>query len=199
MRYNSTLFVEELQKILSQPLSPEDHSYLDLSAAKEVSLDMLADVPPADPLTEAVGLILDSMNHGPFELTRLGINELLKSYLSRVSKENERSCTRSYLDCIYQLYLFALLERYPYTDLFWEYLSLCFDTVSRHLVEHKLLVSCQVFLSKVTLMGKWAAQKNLHTNLIQHFLHNMEIWAREEGYLELADSAKNHRFNLETV
>jgi hypothetical protein len=46
-------------------------------------------------------------------------------------------------------------------------------------------------------MGKSAAQKGLHTSSIQHFLHNLEIRAREEGFTELADSAKNHRFNLE--
>lgn len=196
-------FVAKLQSILAEPLCLEGNPrYIDLSRDNQVDDDglhsSLAELPPSDPLIKALTVILQSMERGPFDLTRLGINELLKSYLFRVDETNQENCTHCYLNCIYQLYLFGLLENYPYTDLFWEFLSLCFDTVSKYLIEHKLDRGCQVFLNKVSTMGKWAAQKGLHTSSIQHFLHNMEIWAREEGFSELADSAKNHRFNLET-
>lgn len=203
MNYDTTNFVQELQKILSEPLCLEGNpDYLDLSIHKDITDQKLepatAEFPPSDPLIKALGMTLHTMERGPFELTRLGINELLKSYLYQVNKDNEDSCTKCYLNCIYQIYLYGILESYPYRDLFWEYLSLCFDTISKYLIEQKLIMACQVFLNKISAMGKWAAQKGLHTSSIQHFLHNMEIWAREEGFDELADSAKNHRFNLET-
>lgn len=203
LQYTTTLFVEELQKILDQPLCLEqEQSYLDLSLTRDILPELFQEqekLPPADPLVQALAIILRTMESGPFEFTKLGINELLKSYLRRVKQENEEACTRCYLNCVYQLYLYGLLERYPYTDLFWEYLSLCFDTVSKYLIENKLVAGCQVFLNKVAIMGKWAAQKNLHTSSIQNFLHNMEIWARAEGFYELADNAKNNRFNLEAL
>jgi len=202
LEYDTALYVEKLQKFLDQPLCLDNPRYLDLSVTKEVNKEVLQNAakqrPLSDPLIRALGLILETMTKGPFELTRLGVNELLKSYLVRVQKENETACTRCYLDCICQLYLYSLLEHYPYTDLFWECLSQYFDTVSRYLIENKLTDSCEVFLKKVSAMGKCAAQKGLHTSSVQHFLHNMEVWAREEGFPELADIARNHRFNLET-
>lgn len=202
MEYDTALFVWKLQEILDQPLCLDNPRYLDLSVTKEATKELLqnaANQPPlSDPLIRVLGLILETMTKGPFELTRLGVNELLKSYLSRVQKENEAPCTRCYLDCIYQLYLYSLLEHYPYPDLFWESLSRYFDAVSRYLIENKLADSCEIFLKKVSAMGKFAALKGLPTSSLQHFLHNIEIWAREEGFPELADSARNHRFNLET-
>lgn len=203
MRFDTAEYVRELKSILSEPLFLEESpGYLDLSGAKSLDREILtsssAQLPDSDPLTKALGLILTTMEKGPFKLTCLGINELLKAYLIQVSQENEEACTKCFLDCIYEIYLFGLLDTYPYTDLFWEYLSLCFDTVSKYLIDRKFIVGCQVFLIKVSTMGKWAAQKGLHTSSIQHFLHNMEDWARKEGFSELADSAQNHRFNLET-
>lgn len=203
MSFDTADFVRELKTVLAKPLCLEGNpEYLDLSLAKSMDKESLtsssSQLPVSDPLTKALGLILTTMEKGPFKLTCLGINELLKAYLIQVNQENEESSTRCFLDCIYEIYLYALLDTYPYTDLFWEYLSLCFDTISKYLIDRKLIIGCQVFLNKVSIMGKWAAQKGLHTSSIQYFLHNMEDWAREEGFSELADSAQNHRFNLET-
>lgn len=204
MTHNTVNFVENLQEILANPLClRENSSYLDLSCCKDIKEDELYEqariLPKHDPLTEAIALILETMEKGPFELTRLGINELLKSYLIQVQPDNEELCTECYLNCIYQTYLFSLLDIYPYTDLFWEHLSTCFDTISKYLIMNKLNKGCQVFLNKISIMGKLSAQKGLHTSSIQHFLHNMEIWAREEGFSDLADNAKNNRFNLEVL
>ena len=202
MDWDTALYVEKLREILEQPLGLDNPLYLDLSAAGEITKDALlkaAQEPPRpDPLIRALGLILETMREGPFELTRLGVNELLKSYLLRIAKENEAACTRCYLDCIYQLYLNSLLPQYPYAALFWESLSRCLDTVGRYLIAHNLACSLEFYLKKVAVMGKHAALKGLHTSSIQHLLHNIETWARREGFPELADSARNQRFNLET-
>lgn len=203
MKLDTCSFVKELQSVLSQPLCLEGNpTYLDISITKEITDEDLnkskENCPITDPLTTALSMVLDTMRWGPFQYTSLGINELLKSYLLQIQDNNQEDCTKCYMSCIYQIYLAGILKEYPYTDLFWEHLSQCFDTVSKYLIQHKLNKGCQVFLNKVSKMGKRAAQKGLHTSSIQHFLHNMEIWAREEGFIELADSAKNHRFNLET-
>lgn len=196
-------FVAEIRSILAQyTFSEEQGDYLEISAVTDFngwkipqSLDQL---PPPDPLVDALALILDSMRQGPFELTRYGVNELLLSYLSQVNEENQEACTKKYLQCIYQIFLCMNSQDYPFQDLLWEYLSQCFNAISKYLLEHRLADGCQAFLTKVATMGKSAAAQGLHTSSIQHFLHNLEMRAREEGFDELADSAKNYRFNLET-
>lgn len=204
MQKTTTQFIKELKSIMTQPLClSKPPVYLDIAYDKKVSSEMLYSdeyfLPPNDPLIQIQAVILQTMQSGPFEFTRLGINELLKSYLKCVNKENEEPCTRCYFEGIYQLYLFGLLESYPYTELFWEYLNQCFDSVSDFLIKHMLVYACQEFLSKVSLMGKKAAQKNLPTGSLQHSFHKIEIWARTNGFLDLADNAKNYRFNLEII
>ncbi|MDD2402159.1 MAG: hypothetical protein PHI90_10800 [Clostridia bacterium] len=201
--YDSFLFVKKLQEILSQPPCFENNtSYLDLGQVSSIDDTKLettfGHIPPSDPLTKALGYILQSMRRKPFTLTKLGINELLKSYLYHINTDNQKVFTTCYLGCIEQIFLSCLSKNYPFTNLLWEYLSRCFNTVSEYLVAHKLEQGCQVFLDKVSCISKTAAQEGLHTSLIQYFLHNLEIWAREEGYIELADNAKNYRFNIET-
>lgn len=203
MYYNPASFVARLQKILAEPMGLEEAGvYLDISTTSQIDRDVLQTsaqgLPPSQPLIQVLAIILLTMARGPFDLTRLGINELLKSYLQQVNIENQEFYTQAYIDCIYQIYLFNLAGDYPFKDLLWEYLSKCFITVGRFLVEQGLVEGCQIFLNRVSTMGKSAAQKGLHTSSIQSFLHNLEVRAREEGFDELADSAKNHRFNLET-
>lgn len=195
--------VAEIQNNLVQyTFSQEQEGYLDISSINKVNEQTLRGamnkLPPPDPLINALALILTTMQGGPFDFTRLSINELLKSYLYQVTTENQEACTQKYLNCVYEIYLCMIAQGYPFQELLWEYLSQCFNTISKYLIEHRLAEGCQVFLNKVATMGKSAAGQGLHTSSIQHFLHNLEVRAREEGFMELADSARNHRFNLET-
>jgi len=196
-------YIGEIQRILAPyTFTTEQDGYLDISQINTVNEQTLQEainqLPPADPLVNVLSMIRSAMLGSPFALTRFGINELLKSYLNQINKENQEACTQKYLDIVFEIYLCMIAPGYPFQELLWEYLSQCFNTISKYLIEHCLVDGCQVFLNKVATMGKSAAGHGLHTSSIQHFLHNLEIRAREEGFLELADSAKNHRFNLET-
>lgn len=204
MLKTTTQFIKELKAIMTQPLClSKSPAYLDIAFDKNISSEMLYSdecfLPPNDPLIQIQAVILQTMQSGPFEYTRLGINELLKSYLKCVNKENAEPCTRCYFEGLYQLYLFSLLESYPYTELFWEYFNQCFDSVGNYLIKNMLVFACEEFLHKVSLMGTKAAQKNLPTGSLQHTFHKIEIWARTNGFFELADKAKNYRFNLEII
>jgi hypothetical protein len=64
-------------------------------------------------------------------------------------------------------------------------------------LEKGYLKGCEIFLQQIAAMGKTAAQRGLHTSSIQHFLHTLELRAKELNCDELAAAAKNHRFNLE--
>jgi len=194
--------VSEIQENLAQyTFTQEQEGYLDISLINRVNESTLQEakhkLPPSDPLVNTLALILATMQGGPFDFTRLSINEFLKSYLCQINEENQEACTQKYLNCVYEIYL-TMLKGYPFQELLWEYLSQCFNTISKYLIEQRLAEGCQVFLNKVATMGKSAAGQGLHTSSIQHFLHNLEVRAREEDFVELADSARNHRFNLET-
>ncbi len=206
MYYDTAVFVQNIRQALSPLVFPspaQADPYMDLAKVKVIEefdpQEACRQAPSSDPLVQALGLVLETMEKGPFNMTRLGMNELFKKYLFLITEENEEECTQRFFDCFYQLFLSSLLESYPFTGLFWEYLCLTLATVSEYLIEKRLITAGQIFLKTVFVMGRCATQNCLPTCTIQHLMHNMEIWAREEGYLEFADCAKNHRFNLECL
>ena len=196
-------FVKNLQGLLKNPINfIEDSHYLDLSITKSLCREKLIErkdlFPSHSPLSEAVCLIIHSMQGCNLSKTKMGINELLKVYLFNITNDNQEECTEVFLGFIYEIYLYSLKDDYPYTDLLWGYLSKCFFPIAMFLIEEGYVEGCKIFLSNVATMGKIAAQKGLHTSNIQEFLHTLELRAHELGYEELGGVAKNHRFNLET-
>jgi len=201
-------FAKSIQELLALPLDiKKESNYLDLSQNtlsqntpidKNTLLEKIKTLPEENPLAEAVFLVIQTMEQNHLTKAKIGINEIFKAYLRNIDQENQKECTEIFTDYFFEIYLYSLQKCFPYTDLFWSYLSSCFHTVSQYLVETGCIEGCEVFLQKIAAMGKTAAQKGLHTSNIQHLLHTLELRARELGYDELANTAKNHRFNLET-
>jgi hypothetical protein len=195
-------FASAIQELLSRPFSLEkDGEYLDLAQISSINKELLlkkVNIPPQpNPIAEAVSLVIETMKGCHLTRTKIGINEILKTYLLIINHENEKECTELFSGYLYEIYLYSLQKNYPYTDLLWNYLSNCFHVVSLYLVEAGYVEGCKIFLQQIATMGKMAAQKGLHTSSIQHFLHTLELKAQELGFTEFAAVAKNHRFNLE--
>jgi len=195
-------FCKIIREILAKPLClPKSGRYLDLAKFSDLNVinpeEREIDWPDQNPIAEATHLIIETMIGCNLTLTKMGINELLKAYLRFINSENEKDCTELFSDYIYEIYLYGLKTDYPYTDLLWNYLSNCFHVVSQYLLEKGYTEGCRIFLQQIAAMGKAAAQKGLHTSTIQHFLHTLELRAKELNQSELAAAAKNHRFILE--
>lgn len=195
-------FTRNIQETLAKPLClPKTNKYLDLALVtnfNEINLEEgNNNQPDEDPIAEATHIIIETMKNCNFTLTKIGVNEFLKAYLRLICSETEKECTELFSDYLMEIYLYSLQRDYPYTDLLWNYLSNSFHVVSQYLLEKGYIEGCQIFLQQIANMGKAAAQKGLHTSTIQHFLHTLELRAKELDCPELAAAAKNHRFNLE--
>lgn len=201
---NCQEFTINLQKILAKPIpTVKECPYIDLANIpnpldKNKLLQGINQVPPANPLDEAFCYVLSALRFGYLDLVKIGTNEMLKAFLIQINEENQEPLTKVIMSKIQQLFLYSYQNAFPYNDLLWEYLSLCFDTVCFYLVEMGMERGCEIFLNTVASLGKLAAQKGLHTSSLQHFLHNLEVRAREQNLNDLAHIAKNHRFNIET-
>ncbi|SMB80099.1 hypothetical protein SAMN00017405_0836 [Desulfonispora thiosulfatigenes DSM 11270] len=200
--YDLNKFYENLTTILSRPIDFTcENVYLDLATFTNYKVNLILEkinIPPLEnPLIDATFLIVNSMKSCHLTQTKLGINELLKSFLLHITPDNQEKCAECYSDFLYEIFLNSLQDTYPYTDLLWTYFGDCFHTVALILVENGYIEGSDIFLKKIALMGKIAAQKGLHTSNIQHFLHTLEVRAYELKFDDLANSAKNYRFNLE--
>ncbi|MFZ5944322.1 MAG: hypothetical protein ACOYVD_09445 [Bacillota bacterium] len=195
-------FASNIKELLSQTFNfNKETKYLDLAEVTTLDKELLLKLdkisPEQHPVAEAKFLIIKTMKDCNLTQTKIGINELLKAFLKTIEKDNEKICTETFTECIFEIYLYSLQKDYPFTDLVWSYLSNCFHVVSQFLVEEGYVAGCEIFLQHIAAMGKTAAQKGLHTSSIQHFLHTLEMRAQELELPELAAVAKNHRFNLE--
>lgn len=196
-------FIKTIQEYFQSPIQvTEQCAYLDLSINKKITKELLLEkkdiYPDQNPIADGVCLIIKTMRDCHLSQTKLGINELLKAYLLNIDEDNQERCTEIFLDYLNEIYLYSLKDSFPYTDLLWGYLSQCFFPIAMFLLEEGYVLGCQIFLLKVTAMGKIAAQKGLHTSSIQEFLHTLELRAQELGHDDFKAIAKNHRFNLET-
>lgn len=200
---NLNQFHKNITTILARPINfTLKDAYLDLADLSDYKTALHKeeiDTAPLDnPLIDATSLIVKSMKSCHLTHTKLGINELLKSFLCNIDSDNQEKCAEMYSDFLYELFLYCIQDVFPYTDLLWNYLGNCFHTVSLILVEKGYVNACDILLKKISIMGKVAAQKGLHTSNIQHFLYTLEVRASELNYTDIASLAENYRFNLES-
>lgn len=196
-------FVRQLKSILSElpPVTTlQQADYLDLgnldnprSLAQKLSSEEL----PYNPLAEALDIILLKVHFCQVDKVKLGINELLKSYLQKVNDQEEKIVTHLYLSQLDLVFRRCLAGDFPYDQEIWDYLGSCLNTTGLHLISLGFETATRQLLEVFFHLGKLAAQKGLQTSTTQGHLRVLEAGAVSQGYPDLAASAKNFRFNLE--
>lgn len=151
-----------------------------------------------EPLSEAFCLIINELNKNNIDKAKMGINELLKFYLRKVKKDNQGRCTHLFMTRIKYIFLYSLLDSFPFTELLWQYMCKCIQPVGFYLLEKQLNEACLVYSDYIFIIGKAAARKGLPTDKLQHFLRMTEVKALEAGLDKLAGHVKNHRHNIES-
>ena len=194
-------FVEELRYHLNLVKTPfVNKGYLDLSLSTTITEELLQtdDNFSYNPLAEAYQVIVSALNQRNLDKVKLGVNEILKTYLKIISPDNQETITHEFMDRIKWIFRFSLLQSFPYSNFLWLYICRCLQSVATYLLERAYTTACKVFLEYIAEMGKTAAKEGLRTDILQHFLVMFEISASEKGLEDLAGEAKNHRHNLET-
>jgi len=193
-------FIKKLQEILAIPVDKvQEQTYLNLKEIEGLSSEDLfreKDLPPNDPIELAFEMLLGEVQLEHLDKVMLGLNEFLKSYLRNLNDQNQEDLTHRY--CKRLVYLFRRsLNTFCYSEEVWDFLSCCFKTVSIYLLQQGLYGACELFWNYASQMGKLAAKHNLHTDSLQRSLRIFEVFAEENGCLDLASHAKNLRHNLE--
>ncbi|WP_028306903.1 hypothetical protein [Desulfitibacter alkalitolerans] len=174
--------------------------YLDLAEHYRILDEHLQTVDKLsfDPLSEAFCLIINELNRNKLDKGKMGINELLKFYLRKVQKDNQVGCTHLFMTRIKYIFLYSLLDSFPFTELLWRYMCKCIQPVGFYLLEKQLNEACLIYSDYISIIGKTAARHGLPTDKLQHFLRMTEVKALEVGLDKLAGHVKNHRHNIES-
>lgn len=193
-------YVRELKMHLEKVSIPEENdNYLDLAAVTNPDKNALQNdyLLPERPLSQAFELILDELNARNLDKVKLGINELLKTYIKIVSEKGQEEETHAFLTRIKLIFRYSLLPSFPYANHLWHYICLCLQNTAFILLKDNKHKACKILLDYVATMGKSAAKEGLRTDILQYFLVMFELKARDNGLEELMGEAKNHRHNLE--
>lgn len=198
-------FVRKLRRIFEKydNRCEVKNEYLDLGLANECSREQIqasfSTVPNENPLSDAFFEIVTAMKNHQVALARVGINELLLSYLLRESQEDAPGgpAGETHLDYLLLLVLFITQEGFPYEHYFFSYLLKCYQPVCSFLLSECNEKQIETFMEHITSTGKIAAKKHLDTCSIHHLLRNIENHALGKDLKALASKAKDSRQTLE--
>jgi len=152
---------------------------------------------PEDPLSAVTEVILEQIRYARLDKVKLGINELLKSYVLAVNETCDERFTDHYLRQVLLIFKRCLMQDFPYPDEVWNYLGTCLQTVALYLMDRSFFKAAGLVVEYLAHMGKTAARRGLPTASTQSCLRTLENRANELGHAALAAKAKNVRFNLE--
>ncbi|MDD2422080.1 MAG: hypothetical protein PHC60_07500 [Heliobacteriaceae bacterium] len=181
-------------------------AYVDLSRGPVTPAELAAwetDYPPFDGLTAAFELLLAAL--AAHQLTRvcLGINELLKHYLSTLFQAgppaDPEKHTHYYLHPLRQVFEYGRSPGFPFPDSLWAHLSACLTATGLTLVQENQWPALKVLLPEIADLGRQAARDGLPTAHLQHFFRRLEDSCQSQGKEAKSVSrlARNLRFNLE--
>lgn len=198
-------FVCKLRRIFERIDDPGEveNEYLDLGLVNECSRELIQEsfsaFPNENPLSDAFFEIVTAMKNHQVALAKLGINELLLSYLLRETKENAPGSPsgETHLDYLLLIVLFITQESFPYEHCFFSYLLKCYQPVCSFLLSECNEKQIEAFMEHITSIGKIAAKKQLDTCSIHHLLRNIENHALGKNLKALASKAKDSRHTLE--
>lgn len=190
-------FLEEIRKHLSLDNMPLNDSadYVDLAEInfdKEPNIHMLG-FPEPNPVISVFEMVIEQISLNRVDRVQLGINELLKYYLTNFQKVK---CQ----EIMYRVELIferCLQPDFPYTDKLWKFINKSLQNFCLYLMRLQKYESAKVSLETLAHLGKKAAQEGLPTAVTQSALRMVEINAQQLNQEALAAKAKNYRFNLE--
>lgn len=199
-------FVQRVKSILAYTdigLLKEDAHYLDLA---NTDMEKIADInsfianeaTPVNPLAEVFAITLQQIELGQVDKVKLAINELLKDYLIKLASDNQTLITELYMYRLKQIFKRCMQTDFPFHDEIWDYIGSCIKSVGLYLFEVDYHIAIKLLLETLFHMGRNAAQKGLPTSGTQACLRAIENKAIAKGRSDIALTAKNVRFNMET-
>lgn len=198
---NMESYLTRLREALARGCVGSATKYLDLSIGSTVSpaeLSASATALPADNLAEFQELLMNQIARYNIDKIKVGINELLKHLLTVIVPELEQTLAQH---CLYRLRLIfkrCLLADFPYPEDIWNYICECLQTSGIFLMDNGFFTAAREVIDSLAAMGRIAALKGLPTATTQSALRILENRALEKNEKQLASTAKNARFNLET-
>lgn len=194
-------FALQLQQVLNEPwdfTNPENYIHLDqVGEVTRDSLNQDTGLPGVDPLVDAFNLIMEQAQNLYAENIVLGINEIFKAYLTKISESNQKKISLRVMDCMKMLFQFIMGDSFPYTEKLWE--DMCFMTkpVGLFLIKEGYFEACSIFFESAAFLGKQASRKGLSTGILQHSFRIAELACRNSSCPDLVPTLQNLRRNLE--
>ncbi len=198
---NSQL-VEYLQKALADVPTylAAPSCYMDLANIKHLNSEKISlfhHKPLDNPLQLAFDAIIQAGQSYRLEHVKLGCNELLKAYVSQITKNNQTILTTAYTEKLDQLVIWCLDYQFIYHSHFWRYLIDCLRAVTHYLMEKEFFDACLIFIEHLGILGQGAVKHGLSTQRLQRLLRTLEVRAEELSWIQGSRQCRQQRYDIE--
>lgn len=200
---NMEAYLSRLRQELARGSDSNKTKYLDLADSSMVSpADLSASAShsalPPDNLAGFQEIIMNQIAGCNIDKIKVGVNELLKHLLTVIAAESEHTLAQHYLYRLRMIFKRCLLSDFPFPEDIWNYICKCLQTAGIFLIDNGFFAASREVIDSLAAMGRIAALKGLPTATTQSALRILENRALEKDEKQLASTAKNARFNLET-
>jgi hypothetical protein len=203
----TTQFAAKLRQILCR--APDylhsvqsDSAYVDLNRVRALtSADMayFSVLPEENPLNEAAYYIIKAAREDLLEHLNTGCNELLKSYLLQVNRENQELYTEAYCTQIQRIFIWCLDHPFIYLSHFWLYLIDCLHVTTHYILDQEYFQGALILINNLGLLGQGAVKHGLSTQRLQRLLRTLEVKSEEMGWIHGSRECRQQRHDIEVI
>ncbi|MHB9095526.1 MAG: hypothetical protein ACYC21_12730 [Eubacteriales bacterium] len=174
--------------------------YLDLAATENITspAELASLAQPPDQLSGFQEIIMGEVANCHLDKTKIGINELLKHLLVIINPDLEEFLAERYMYRLRMIFRRCLMPDFPFQEEIWNYICDCLRSTGSFLIRGGYFTAAREIIDSLAGMGRIAALKGLPTANTQASLRTLENKALQKNEKQLALTAKNARFNLET-
>jgi|GEM_PF-1463291 hypothetical protein len=200
----TTQLVAKLQQVLCRV--PEylacESVYVDLSQLRNLTSVDMADfsaTPKDNPFGEAIYYIIQVAREDLLDHLNLGCNELLKSYLLQVNRDNQEQYTEAYCAQLQRIFIWCLDHPFIYLSHFWLHLIDCLKVTVHYILDQEYFQGALIFIKNLGFLGQGAVKHGLSTQRLQRLLRTLEVKSEEMGWIHGSRECHQQRHDIEVI
>ncbi|MDW7674218.1 MAG: hypothetical protein SCK28_06760 [Bacillota bacterium] len=202
--YSTREFVAKIQQLLIMlPHYLDTNSdYIDLSMIRHLSTNDIAQfdcLPTDNPLNLVFFYIIEEASNSRLDHLKLGCNEMLKSLVLHVNRDNQELITNAYTEKINLIFIWCLDFPFIYISHFWHYLIDCLYSVTHYILDQEYFDSSLILINHLGSLGQGAVKHGLSTQRLQRVLRTVEVKAEEMSWIQGSRQCRQQRHDIEIV
>jgi hypothetical protein len=155
--------------------------------------------PEENPFSEAIYYLIQVAREDLLDHLNLGCNELFKSYLLQVNRDNQEQYTEAYCAQLQRVFIWCLDHPFIYLSHFWLYLIACLNVTAHYILDQEYFQGTLILINNLGFLGQGAVKHGLSTQRLQRLLRTLEVKSEEMGWIHGSRECRQQRHDIEVI